>query len=1092
MKTIGQVFQLKESLESLKSELIPSFDEVIRSYLGQHVRTRFKDPGYVVEVTFLTPPLQIFIKRILKALETPTVQGTYLIKGFGFGKTHAIILLWHMLNSKEGASSLLAKQLELDERIVRETLVLGIDFKEEQPFSRLFNQLKAIAKRQPEQWQIKDPKLSSAIIEVLREINEAEILSKPSEDFANVIVKILERYRETGADPKLLLLIDELGIGIIGRLTSYIESYIKTGRYNEEKYGEIEFIINFIEHLYTKLSGKGISAYIIVALAEQDIRELEYIYLQQSDKPEIREKIRGLQKRLDILRERLGRAAGGLGEEIALSYDLEHVINIAKHRVLKKIGKEVDVGEALLSHLALQAQQYNLQKTLEVYKEQIKNYYPLSPSMIWLFRKILNPYDVPRTEYVRTVINILARAAEEALKHDVQALSIGVKHLPLGMSGVVDLMGEFEVEWASAISDIEHTIRSANPEIQKTVEVIAKEILAKGTTANVLALIELKDAKEIKAYGVSLEEIQIDILATLPPEEASKTIAKLQDAIEYLKTQSARIDEKEYDAQKFYIPSPMRTIYDKLAAFVVEQRKVLEEPLRIPAYLQDAGLPSLFYNPRVAIPAREGEVKVLLKDYNTVENVEELINSRDLREAQNEGKLSIVVVPPWDSFLFYELYQRNKSYHVIVKEIARKLENKVMEGEIARQYHLLILVPNISKDKLAQLIDDAISYMAVKNFIDHLKNKEKILEEKMSDYERTIKKRLTQSLMEYFEEQRKKLEAFVDRQVRDARLSAQRELIKLSRKIATDVIELFEDVIFYSMQSEGFTTQSLVKLFGELSGEASKLEENKKSSLSEYSLIMNMFFRKVVESTWFTWDPKIISDAIYRRYKMEIENNVFRESDRISEIIENAMLGTYGVKPLSVNVVREAISMLNEKTIEVKNRRVILKVDEKADLIFFKEEIIEEVKPVEETIEIQRKEQEKEVTVRVDQTRREEKVVEERDHVVIEIGRGFDYEDFKRRLSSLSQTPGVEIKLISINAFGDPIEATLKFKGSKHEIPMIISATRFLVQISEKYNVAPQLEIMLTKPLPEDKLKEILGPFYIKKVSRSWDKFLPT
>jgi hypothetical protein len=214
LKTIGQVFQLKESFLEIKSELTPSFDEVIRSYLGPHVKTKFKDPAYVTEITWPTPPLQTFIKRIIEGLATPTVQGTYLIRGFGFGKTHAIILLWHMLNSKEGANSQLAKQFGLEETLAKETLVLGIDFSKEQPIPRMFDQLEAIAKRQPEQWQIKDPKLSQATIEVIKEISRAKALALSSEDLAEQIIKILEKYREAKANPRLLLLVDELGIVI--------------------------------------------------------------------------------------------------------------------------------------------------------------------------------------------------------------------------------------------------------------------------------------------------------------------------------------------------------------------------------------------------------------------------------------------------------------------------------------------------------------------------------------------------------------------------------------------------------------------------------------------------------------------------------------------------------------------------------------------------------------------------------------------------------------------------------------------------------------------------------------------------------------
>ena len=1087
MKTIGQVFQLKESFLEIKSELTPSFDEVIRSYLGPHVKTKFKDPAYVTEITWPTPPLQTFIKRIIEGLATPTVQGTYLIRGFGFGKTHAIILLWHMLNSKEGANSQLAKQFGLEETLAKETLVLGIDFSKEQPIPRMFDQLEAIAKRQPEQWQIKDPKLSQATIEVIKEISRAKALALSSEDLAEQIIKILEKYREAKANPRLLLLVDELGIGVISRLTTYIETL------NEEKYSEIEYIINFIEQLYRKLSGKGIPSYMIVALAEQDLREIDHIYLQQADKPIIQNKIDGLRKRLNDLKERLSRAAGGLGEEAALSYDPEHAISIAKHRVLKRIEEEKDIESVLISYLTLQAQQYNLAETFESYKEQIRNYYPLAPSMIWLFKKILSPIDAPRTEYVRTTLNILAEAAENALKFEpLKALTIGAKHMPLARAGVIDLMGDFEAEWASTVSDIEHAIRSANPEIQKTVDMIAKQIIAKGTTANVTALIEVRDIKEIKRYAVSPEEIQIDILTTLPSEEATKTITQIQEALEYLKTQSARIEEKEYEEQRFYMPSLMRTIYDKLAAFVAEHRRILEEPAQIPAYLQQANLSSLFYSPKAAIPSREKEVSILLKEYNAIANIEDLINNVDVREAQNIGNLSIIVVPLWDVFLFHEIYQRKTDYHLLTNTIAQKLQSINLAGKISHPLHLLVLLPNINQDKLTRLIDDVISYAAVKDFIKHLENKEKILEEKMYDYERTVQKRLTLRLTEFFEEQRKKLEIglknSIERQVRDARTSAQKELIKLTRKITTGAIELYEDVIFYSIQSQNFMAQSLAKLFGELSGEASKLEQSGKSSLADYSLIMNTFFKRVAESTGFIWEPNAIAEAIYNHYKIEIESEVIRKHDRISEIVENAMLGTYDIKPLSSKVVEEAIAKLDERKVEAENKMVTFDVDEKTGLLSFE---IEEVKPPEVT-----KEKAPEISKEVVPSPTEEgrlPVTEKTlDEVIIEIDQSFNYEDFKQKLDSLYKTYGTLISSIKLGATGNLLRVSFDFLGTGHSTSTIINVSRFLRQVSNIYKATPNMEIKFTSPLPEEKIQELLGEFFTKKVRRSWDRLLPS
>ncbi|RJS92428.1 hypothetical protein CW705_02780 [Candidatus Bathyarchaeota archaeon] len=1080
MKFLGQVYKLKETLTEIKSELTPSFDEVLRRYQGQFVRTKFKDPTYTIEATYPTEPLKTFIRRIIGGLQTPTVQGTYLIRGFGFGKTHALILLWHLLNSKEAAKSKLARDLGIDEELTRETITIGADFSKEKPLSMIFGELEALAKRRPE-WTIKDPKLSQAAIEVIGRITRREALALSTEKMANIVTTIAEKYRNLGGNPRILLLIDEFGIGIIKRIINYIE----TG--NEEKYTEIERMINFIENLYVRLSGQGIPTYIIVALAEQDERELNAIQLQQADKPEYYNKIEGLRKRLDAIKDRLGRAAGGLTEEAALSQDPQHAIEIAKHRVLKQVDDKEAAANSLISYLYLQAEQYNLTKALESQKEIIKVNYPFSPSMIWLLKKIMNPIDAPRTEYVRTVIYIAAEAAERALTLEPErTFTIGVEHLPLARAGVIDLMGEFETEWTGTITDMEHAIRTAPSEIKRLATSIAGQILAKGTTANVTALIEVRDINELKRYGVSPEEIQIDLLATREPEEASKTLTRIEEAVEYLKTKSARIEEKEYDGQKFYLPSLMRTIFDKLAAFVSEQQRILEDEAQIPAYLQSTGIPSLFYNPKAFIPSREREVTILLKEYNTVLNIDELLDSEDVRESQRAGKATLIVVPPWDAYLFNELYKRRTDYHTLINTISQKLRGANAEGKIARPFHLSILIPNISPEKLTRLKDDVISYMAVKEFLKHLKDKERIIEDRLYDYEKTIQKRLTLRLVEYFEQQRKKLETSLrhslERQILDASSSAQRELIKLTRRIAASVLELYDEAIYCSLQTRDFTSKNLIQLFSELEP---RIEREKAESIQDYSLIINMFFGKVIGLIGLTWNLNAIADALYKHYENEIMSGAIREQDRISEVIENLMLGTYEIKPLSAKIAREAIQRLNGRTVKTEDIIVTLKVDESRNLIKFE---YEKIKPPPPT-----KEAKPPPTITLPPITPPERIpIKTIKNITLDINQSFNYDEFRAKLETLYNTYGTLINSINIGASGNTIRVEFSLIGAQHTPSTVVGVIRFLSHLLRIYKTTPYIDIKFSSPIPQEKVAEIFGEEVLKKVRRSWDRLLPT
>lgn len=1074
MKKIGEVYVLKETLEEIRSELTPSFYEVIKSYLGLHVETRFKDPLHVIEATWLTPPLKSFLESVFRGLETPVAQGTLLIRGFGFGKTHALILLWHILNSSEGAESSLARSLGFKKRLAEETLVLGVDFSREDLFAQILSQLEAVI-RWRDKWRIKDPRLVGAIVETLERLDRARIASISSKDLAGLVIDVLEKYKGRDGRPRLLLLVDELGIGIVKRLTSFIE----TG--NEEYYLEIDRAINFIEDLYADLSGRGIPVFVVIALAQQDLREIDAIYLQQAGKPHIQERIDGLKKRLSILRERLSRAVGGFSEDHVVSYSPEHVVNIARHRVLRKIidGRP---EEELVSYVELQAYQYNLREVLDAYKEYIKSFYPLSPSMIWLVKKILDPIDTPRTEYVRTVIHVVAEAAENALKHDPGALSISTRHIPLNRVGLVDLMADLEADWASVVLDVEHSFKAMSPEISKTVDIVSKQILAKGATANVLSLIETRDLKELKRYGVTLEEMQLDILTTLPLEEAVKTISQLPGALEALKILSARVEEKEYDGQKFYIPSLMRTVYDKLAVFTTEQKKLLEEPSYIPIYLQEnIKLHKLLQNPRALIRHREREVLVLIKDYNKVTNITDLLSDAEVRDAQNNGYLSLIIVPPWDINLFNRLYRRRESYSTLIEEIVGKLQDMSIKGKIRRPLHVVILLPNISPEKISTLIDSAISYAAIQRFLEYLNSKEKILEERLIDYEKMLQKRLTRRLAEFFKDQRERLLAglknLIEKQIRDARWQARKNLVEISRRLAMNVMELYEEAVFYSMQENRYISRNLSRLFGEVGKETERLEKDREYvDLTERSLLLNTFLGEVAKSLNYNWNPDDVAESIYRYYRTEFEKGVTRRHDRVEEIVENALLGVYDIKPLSIRVVEEAIDRLNGRSIELEGRTVKIGVDRKDRLIKFE---VEEVKRVEEKREEVR-EEEIETPIR--------RPIEV---VFIEIRREPEFEEFLNRFRELySKT---SMYSININIGDGSLRAILEFRGPGHELPLILGAFNFIKQLSKRYGLTPHVEIKFTEPYPSiDLIQGILGPFFTSEIKRSWDRVLPS
>ena len=53
-------------------------------------------------------------------------------------------------------------------------------------------------------------------------------------------------------------------------------------------------------------------------------------------------------------------------------------------------------------------------------------------------------------------------------------------------------------------------------------------------------------------------------------EQALEMIDRMMDALNYLRAESGRVDEREVDSTKYYLPTIVKTPLAKLASFIVD------------------------------------------------------------------------------------------------------------------------------------------------------------------------------------------------------------------------------------------------------------------------------------------------------------------------------------------------------------------------------------------------------------------------------------------------------------------------------------------------------------------------------------------
>ena len=1115
---VSKVFELKVDRDNLN--LTPSFGEVLNNWVKDVSKYLFAKPDEVLKMTYVTPSLKKFAESIVSKLKSEGVVGGPLQRSFGFGKTHALIFLWHLFTSRDFYKKA-GIDINYDDDVIKETLVLGMDYSYEEPFKTLYEVLEAYAeagKKNHTIAEVKDEYLLKAVKEVLEKYmndeNEKTKLLADPETLAEVIASILKKYRDDyEKKPRLLLLIDELGYGLEVRLRTYVNGLVN-GREDAKPYsiyGEVQKVLTFLDQLYRKLKNlRGAAAVVIWVVAEQDLRAIEGLMANK----DARDKIYAILQDLDIFAQRYGRAEGGLAFAEP-SYDPDHALEIARYRVLDIAGGVRDQDEYVTKLRGLQddyaawldvtAKEFNLASTLAIYKEELRRHYPFSLGLIRLLKKLMSSSDVPRTEFVRTVIRVAYDASEKALQ-DNSARAVGLKHLKaadepgIGSVALPSLMGDVQDIWLDTVADIVRAVKgiSDQQELSTAAEVAAKYILAKGATANIIELLG-ETRKYAEQYGSTIEDIQLEIVETFADDEISKIINVLDRALQELRVRSARIDEVQAPAQgkTYYVPAPIRTIYSALASYINDERNKLKDDLMyIPVYIKNSTeVPQLFREiGNVIVDSRQNDVVTVSVDYKSIKDIGTLLSKEEVRRALNSGKLLIAIVPPWDEDLLKEIYLSKRAYvdqagegSSIISDVISKLSSREAQEALLRPLHLVILLPDLSEHLLRGVLDKLIEYQGIKRFLnEYLREKRRIIETNVD----TALRQLESFIRRHEDEDRIRqgLQGLIEAQLNEAERYARSRLVNLSREISVDVVRLYRRAIHFSIDKNAFTATDLERARASEEAERSAEKIEEKPDLKDYARVINAFLSRVVALLGYVSDATKVADAILDRFKEEQrEEPSSSKIYKISDVIQNIMLGVYKVKPLSEDVAREAVRKLNGQRIELDNKVVEIRVNEKDNQIEFsvrelKREATSEAGPA---LESPLPTPQAATVGRAAAGSSPIQLLSPESPVQLLLHENFNPDDIRKKMAELADYLN-SIKLeVETEAMSMRVELRSPIRNALND-PYVIT----LLNLLSRTRRPVQLTMYLAKPVEESRVKEIFGEYF--KRASSFDKLLPT
>jgi len=891
MIPIGDVYRFKAEVEE---ELTPSFHATIMSSLGKPYPTSFGDANYVFSITCFTEPLKRFIEDVIKSLNFGTTPFP-LVRGFGFGKTHSLIVLWHIFTNAITNDHL--RRLLSENEILKQTFVLACDVSERAPPLETFAETLFASTKGME----KDYDLLRVLSDLEEKYDRNELLSPTR--FADFLAEFVnESKRKFQKTPKFLVLIDELGYGTIKRIDEYADSKFT----KEELIEDIRRLISFVTTIAEELKRLGSSVAIVYAFAEQDINSLDVRIKMHYSNENVRAKLEGLKEliRTDLI-ERLKRYSGGI-ERAPLQLNPLQNIEIAKFRVLKAIGDESRARDSASSYIQNLLETFRIFDETDIhnYVEAVRQFYPISPDLLNLLKKAHDSAEFPKTEYVRTVISLLKDAVKNALQSEPDAPLIGVGFLSLKQSALSDILDDFaQSDWFTILKDIELAINSSKN--RKLAEIISKLILSKATTSNILALIE---EREIEKYGASQEEIQASIVSTFNKDEVSSALEEFPEVLMDLRVRSARIVERIVDGKRLFIPSVVRHVIAQKESYVTEEKKRAHDS-GILTYIRESSVQPL-------LNKLSKSANILTKDY------------KELKELSNVHLIepTCFIIPPWDFALYREIEQ--KGHDNVVDEAVNILNDKFERGEIVRAPYLIVLIPNLSK--VSDLVNSLIEYNASIKFLDYLKKEESIVKNYV---ERVRTEILTKRTGEKVDERElsKHIVQSVQQQIREAKNTAMAEVVRCARDVIANLLRLYEKPIVYNLTHKNFVFST--RFLERREETINKIvPEIKTKDVDKYSDMIKKLVEDILNLVGFEEKHTVVKEALFNRIKKELEEYEM-ESISIDELLENLILGTYGILPKTEEIARKSIESLNGELIDYSDKIVKIIVDKK-NLLF--------------------------------------------------------------------------------------------------------------------------------------------------------------
>jgi len=387
-----------------------------------------------------------------------------------------------------------------------------------------------------------------------------------------------------------------------------------------------------------------------------------------------------------------------------------------------------------------------------------------------------------------------------------------------------------------------------------------------------------------------------------------------------------------------------KMLFDQQRKYVMEEKAKIEIEAEISEYLLSSrDITNAFSSIKISLDKRREEIMMLISNFKKLSDAESFTSDVYIQEAQKKGILQVILVPFWDKDMVHCVDSH-------LETVLHTLNASISSGALKRPLHIVVFVPRCSREDIIDFANQWALYVALRKYLDYLIRKELEIMDELDKTEKDVmerkgilsfsKKRKLRRLHQLREELKKTFQEEKDR-IWD-------QLSTLCKEITARIVAVYSVVIYYHLDAKQFVSSEIHDL-GEI---LEKINNQDSIDFADYVPIINEYFNLAVGRIGFETNASKLIDTFLQPYYDHFALGLRSAEFDVYYVIENFMRGSYGVRPLSLNVVRRALKMLNNRVFSKDSIRIRAVLDVTAGILRLMGE-----RPIRETEEISKEEQ---------------------------------------------------------------------------------------------------------------------------------------